>query len=56
LFGVGLFLLIPLVAHFVFTTSTTLLRTKLRLPYTLALAAGTLLHFVYNVYVMRGGF
>jgi len=56
LFSAGLFLLIPLVAHFIFTTSTTLLRTKLRLPFTLALAAGTLLHFVYNVYVMRGGF
>jgi ABC-type Na+ efflux pump permease subunit len=55
LFGAGLFLLIPLIAHFVFTTIITLLRTKLRLPYTLALAAGTLLHFIYNAYVMRGG-
>jgi hypothetical protein len=55
LFGAGLFLLIPLIAHFVFTTTITLLRTKQRLPYILALAAGTLLHFVYNVYVMRGG-
>jgi len=55
LFGAGLLLFIPLIAHFVFTTIITLLRTKLRVPYTLALAAGTLVHFAYNVYVMRGG-
>jgi RsiW-degrading membrane proteinase PrsW (M82 family) len=56
LFGTGLFLLIPLVAHFVFTTSITLLRIKLRLPYTFALAVGTFVHFFYNAYIMRGGF
>ena len=56
LFGAGLLLFVPLIAHFVFTTIITLLRTKLKLPYTLALAVGTIVHFVYNVYVMRGGF
>ncbi len=56
LFGTGLFLLIPLAAHFIFTSVITLLRTKLKLPYTLALAVGTVIHFLYNAYVMRGGF
>jgi ABC-type Na+ efflux pump permease subunit len=55
LFGAGLLLFIPLIAHFIFTTIITLLRTKLKIPYTLALAVGTIVHFVYNVYVMRGG-
>ena len=52
LFGAGVFLLIPLVAHFVFTAIVTLLRTKVRLPYTLALIVGTLVHFLYNWYLM----
>ena len=56
LFGAGLLLFIPLIAHFVFTTIITLLRTKVKLPYALALIVGTLVHFAYNVYVMRGGF
>jgi hypothetical protein len=56
LFGAGLLLFIPLIAHFVFTTIITLLRTRLRFPYLLALAIGTLVHFIYNGYVMRGGF
>jgi ABC-type Na+ efflux pump permease subunit len=56
LFGAGLLLFIPLIAHFVFTTIITLLQTKLKLPYTLALGVGTFVHFIYNVYVMRGGF
>ncbi|MBI5954583.1 MAG: ABC transporter permease [Chloroflexi bacterium] len=56
LFGSGLLLLIPLGAHFIFTAIITLLRTKLRFPYALALAVGTIVHFIYNVYVMRGGF
>jgi hypothetical protein len=55
LFGAGVFLLIPLAAHFVFTAIVTLLRTKLRFPYWLALGIGTAAHFFYNVYVMRGG-
>ncbi len=55
LFGTGLLLFVPLVAHFVFTAILTLLRTKLRFPYWLALGIGTILHFFYNVYVLRGG-
>jgi len=55
LFGAGIFLLVPLVAHFVFTALVTLLRTKLKFPYWLALGSGTILHFIYNAYVMRGG-
>jgi hypothetical protein len=57
LFGAGIFLLIPLAAHFLFTTIVTLLRTKLRFSYTWALAVGTVVHSFYNWYVTtRGGF
>ncbi len=56
LFGAGLLLFIPLIAHFVFTTIITLLKTKLKFPYLLSLGVGTIVHFFYNVYVMRGGF
>jgi len=55
LFGAGLLLFVPLVAHFIFTVIVTLLRTKMRFPYWLALGIGTIVHFFYNVYVMRGG-
>jgi len=55
LFGAGVFLLIPLVAHFVFTFLVTFLRIKWKFPYWLALCVGTILHFFYNAYVMRGG-
>jgi len=54
MFGQGLFLLIPLLAHFVFTSIVTLLQTKARFPYWLALAVGTLLHFFYNWFLLRG--
>jgi ABC-type Na+ efflux pump permease subunit len=55
LFGAGVFLLIPLAAHFIFTSLVTLMRIKLRFPYWLALALGTIAHFFYNATVMRGG-
>jgi hypothetical protein len=55
LFGAGLFLLIPLFAHFAFTSIVTILRTRMKLPYALALGIGTVVHFFYNWYVMRGG-
>ncbi len=55
LFGAGLLLFIPLIAHFVFSTIITVLRTKLRFPYWLALGIGSVVHFIYNVYVLRGG-
>jgi ABC-type Na+ efflux pump permease subunit len=54
LFGQGLFLLVPLIAHFIFTTVVTLLRTKAKLSYILALTVGTLIHFLYNWYLLGG--
>lgn len=54
MFGAGKLLLIPLFAHFIFTTIVILLRTKATLSYTLALTAGTLVHFFYNWYLMGG--
>ncbi len=56
LFGAGLLVFIPLIAHFVFTSMITLLRAKLKFPYVLALGIGTIVHFIYNAYVLRGGF
>jgi len=47
-------LLIPLFAHFLFTSIVTLLRTKAKFPYALALLAGTIVHSIYNWYVMKG--
>ena len=54
LFGQGLFLLVPLAAHFIFTTVVTLLRTKAKLSYMAALTVGTLIHFLYNWYLLGG--
>jgi len=56
LFGADLLVFIPLIAHFIFTSMTTLLRAKLKFPYVLALGIGTIVHFIYNVYVLRGAF
>ncbi|MCQ3938238.1 MAG: ABC transporter permease [Chloroflexi bacterium] len=55
LFGAGVFLLVPLAAHFIFTAIVSLLRITFRFPYWLALGIGTVMHFIYNVTVMRGG-
>lgn len=55
LFGAGLFLLVPLAAHFIFTAFVTWLTIKVKLPYPLALLLGTALHFIYNWSLMRGG-
>ena len=54
LFGQGLFLLVPLSAHFIFTAIVTLLRTRANLLYMAALAVGTLVHFLYNWYLLGG--
>ena len=54
LFGTGLLLFVPLIAHFVFTTIVTLLRAKTKLSYAAALTLGTLVHFLYNWYLMGG--
>lgn len=54
LFQAGVFLLIPLAAHFVFVAIVNLLRIKLRFPYWLALALGTTLHVIYDAVILRG--
>ena len=54
IFGQGLSLLVPLIAHFIFTTIVTLLRTKANLLYIAALTVGTLVHFLYNWYLLGG--
>jgi hypothetical protein len=55
LFGSGLLLLIPLVAHFIFTAIVSLLAAKTKMPYMLALVIGTVAHFIYNWTLMGGG-
>jgi ABC-type Na+ efflux pump permease subunit len=54
LFGAGLSLLVPLIAHSIFTTIVTLLRTKANLLYMAALIVGTMIHFLYNWYLLGG--
>jgi hypothetical protein len=54
LFGTGLLLFVPLIAHFVFTTLVTLLTAKTKLGYPAALVIGTTIHFLYNWYLMGG--
>ena len=54
LFSTGGFLLVPLIAHFIFTSVVLLLHTKARFRYILALAIGTLLHALYNWYLVGG--
>ncbi len=54
LFGQGLFLLAPLVAHFVFTAIVTLLKIKANLLYMAALMVGAVVHFLYNWYLLGG--
>jgi len=54
LFGTGLLLFVPLIAHFAFTTIVILLRAKTKLSYAVILSLGTLVHFLYNWYLMGG--
>jgi ABC-type Na+ efflux pump permease subunit len=54
LFGTGLLLFVPLIAHFVFTAIVTMLRAKTKLNYAAVLAIGTTVHFLYNWYLMGG--
>jgi ABC-type Na+ efflux pump permease subunit len=53
LFNTG-FLLIPLAAHFVFTSIVVLLNARLRVRYPVALVAGVALHALYNIIVAGG--
>jgi RsiW-degrading membrane proteinase PrsW (M82 family) len=54
LFSTGGLLLVPLVAHFVFTAIVLLLHTRVKFSYALALAIGTILHASYNWYLVGG--
>ena len=54
LFGTGLLLFVPLIAHFMFTTLVTLLRVKTKLSYAAAVTIGAMFHFLYNWYLMGG--
>ena len=54
LFGTGLLLFVPLIAHFIFTTLVTLLRAKTKLSYAAALTIGATVHFLYNWYLLGG--
>jgi hypothetical protein len=54
LFGTGLLLFVPLIAHLLFTTIVTLLRAKTKLNYAAALSIGALIHFLYNWYLLGG--
>lgn len=54
LFGTGLLLFVPLIAHFIFTALVTLLRAKTKLSYSTALMIGTMVHFLYNWYLLGG--
>jgi hypothetical protein len=54
LFGTGLLLFLPLIAHFSFTSTVTLLRVKTKLSYAAALTIGSTLHFLYNWYLLGG--
>jgi ABC-type Na+ efflux pump permease subunit len=54
LFSAGGLLVVPLLAHFAFTTIVVLLKTKTKSNYLLALLAGTLLHSIYN-WILAGG-
>ncbi len=55
MFGAGLLLLIPLAAHFLFTSVTVFLRVRWKFPYWLALAISTAVHFVYNYLILVNG-
>jgi hypothetical protein len=54
LFGTGLLLFLPLIAHFVFTSLVTLLRAKTNWSYTAVLMVGAAVHFFYNWYLLGG--
>jgi ABC-type Na+ efflux pump permease subunit len=54
LFGAGLLLLVPLFAHFIFTSIAAILTTKLKFPYWLSLLIASVIHFIYNFMILRG--
>ncbi|GAB4540547.1 MAG: hypothetical protein Fur002_07420 [Anaerolineales bacterium] len=55
LFGAGLLLLVPLAAHFFFTSLAVALTAKTKFPYWLTLMVSSGVHFIYNWTILRGG-
>jgi ABC-type Na+ efflux pump permease subunit len=55
IFNTGPLLLVPLLAHFVFTTLVSMLAIKTKIKYLPALLIGTILHGIYNWIILRGG-
>jgi ABC-type Na+ efflux pump permease subunit len=53
LFHTG-FLLVPLLAHFVFTSIVTILYSRARVPYFLAIFAAAIFHTLYNWFLLGG--
>jgi len=53
LFNTG-FLLVPLLAHFIFTSIATWLYARTKLSYTLAVAAAAIVHMLYNWFLTGG--
>ena len=53
LFNTGA-LIVPLLAHFVFTSTVCLLRSQLRVRYLVAFVAGAALHIAYNAIIAGG--
>ena len=51
IFGPAL-LIVPLLAHFLFTTLVTTLNSRFQVRYPLAVLAGATLHMIYNLYVV----
>ncbi len=54
LLNAGGLLVVTLLAHFAFTSIVALLRTRVGVPYAMALLAGSMVHWVYNAYLLRG--
>lgn len=54
LLGEGFWLLVTLIAHFLFTSIVGLLRVRLKWSYLVSLTLGAAVHFFYNWYMLRG--
>lgn len=54
IFNSGLFFLVPLAAHFVFTSVVCVLNARWRVRYPIAIIPGVILHSLYNVIIAGG--
>ncbi len=53
IFGTGLLLVVPLIAHFVFTSIVCLITARFGVKfYPIAILAGSVVHALYNLYVI----